>query len=110
MTDYASLLARVDTVSDLLEGEARQQARRVVAIGREIATRPRALGKLVPEADDLARKRELGRLTELLGRRATQALPAATLGRALLAELSGDLSSAEATRQDCEKKLALLGF
>jgi hypothetical protein len=110
MIDIASLLERVDTVSDLLEGEARQQARRVVAMCRDLATRQRALGKLVPEAEDLVRKRELGRLTELLGRRATHALPAAALGRAGLADLSGDLSSAEATRQDCEKKLALLGF
>jgi hypothetical protein len=51
----------------------------------------------------------LARLTELLGRRATQALPAATLGRAALADLAGDARSVSALRADCDAKLRMLG-
>jgi hypothetical protein len=58
---------------------------------------------------DIELKRELGRLTEQLGRRATAALPAATLGRAAVADLHGDLGSFHRLMADCEAKLALLG-
>jgi len=49
------------------------------------------------------------RLSELLGRRSTKALPVASLGRAALADLSGDLRSLQAMCSDCDAKLALLG-
>jgi hypothetical protein len=110
MTAYAPLLDRVDSVADLLSEEARTDARRVVAIGRALVPRPRALGKLIAESTDVALKRELGRLTELLGRRSTQALPAAALGRTLLADLAGDLTSMGSSSRECEAKLALLGY
>lgn len=109
MSDYATLLDRVDGLSPLLGGEDRRHAERVVALCRELVQRPRSDGKLILDARDLDLKRELGRLTELLGRRATHALPAATLGRAALADLSGDQSALRATCLDCDAKLAMLG-
>jgi hypothetical protein len=110
LTPYGLLLDRVDAVHPLLGAGERPLAERVVAISRELATRERLDGKLVPAARDLELKRELGKLTEQLGRRASVALPAATLGRAALADLHGDLRSFRAVLADCEAKLALLGL
>lgn len=110
MSTYADLIDRVAAASDLLDGQDREHARRVVAICELLQARPRAGGRLLAGDDDLALKRELGKLTELLGRRATKALPAATLGRAALADLHGDLASVERSCQDCAAKLALVGF
>jgi hypothetical protein len=110
MTPYAVLLDRVDTVSPLLGAAERPLAERVLGICRELDARNREAGKLVPEAADIDLKRELGKLTEQLGRRASAALPAATLGRAALADLHGDLASFRSVLLDCEAKLAMLGF
>ena len=110
MTPYAQLIDRVDGVSPLLGPSERPLAERVVALCRELDGRPRENGKLVPEPHDLELKRELGRLTELLGRRASAALPAATLGRAALADLHADLGALRHLLADCDAKLALLGF
>jgi len=109
MSDYRALLDRVEGMCPLLAGEERLNAERVVAACRELDARERRDGKLVPAPSDLELKRELARLTELLGRRATQALPAATLGRAALADLAGDTSSVRALRADCDAKLRMLG-
>lgn len=109
MTAYAPVLERVAELAEHLPAEARGDAERVVGICRELAGRERAAGRLLPGAGDLELKRELGRLAELLGRRSTQALPAASLGRAALADLSGDLRSLQAMCSDCDAKLALLG-
>jgi hypothetical protein len=110
MTPYALLLDRVDAVSPLLGAGERPLAERVLGICRELAARERRDGKLLPEATDMHLKRELGRLTEQLGRRASAALPAATLGRAALADLHGDTASFRTVTADCEAKLAMLGF
>jgi hypothetical protein len=111
MSPYALLLDRVDTVSPLLGASERPLGERVIAICRELDLRERqADGKLVPRAADIELKRELGKLTEQLGRRASVGLPAATLGRAALADLHGDMTSFRAVAADCEVKLALLGF
>jgi hypothetical protein len=110
LTSYALILDRVETVSPLLGAIDRPLAERVVAIARDLATRERQGGMLVAVAQDLELKRELGKLTEQLGRRASAALPAATLGRAALADLHGDLRSFRAVLADCEAKLALLGL
>lgn len=109
MTAYAPVLERVAELAERLPAEERGHAERVVSICRELAGRERSAGKLSPVENDLALKRELGRLAELLGRRSTQALPAASLGRAALADLSGDLRSLQAMCSDCDAKLALLG-
>jgi hypothetical protein len=110
MTPYALLVDRVDTVSPLLGDVERPLAERVIGICRELDRRERRAGQLVPEARDLELKRELGALSEQLGRRTSAALPAATLGRAALADLHGDPSSFRRVIADCEAKLALLGY
>lgn len=84
-------------------------AERVLVICRELDRRPRNDGRLGPEPGDLELVRELSRLTEQLGRRATLALPAATLGRAALADLYGDAAAWRAIVADCDVKLTLLG-
>jgi hypothetical protein len=109
MTAYPLVLDRISELASELPGEERAHAERVVQLCRELLGREREAGKLLPVAGDLDKKRELGRLTELLGRRASKALPAASLGRAALADLSGDLRSAQAACSDSDAKLALLG-
>jgi hypothetical protein len=106
---YALLLDRVAGLEPLLGAGERPLAERVVAICRELETRPRNDGKLATTDRDLDLKRELGRLTEQLGRRASHALPAATLGRAALADLHGDANAFRMALADCDVKLTLLG-
>lgn len=110
MTPYALLLDRVETMNPLLGAAERPLAERVLAVCRELDARARQDGTLVPRATDIDLKRELAALTEQLGRRASAALPAATLGRAALADLHGDQKSFRALAADCQSKLALLGF
>jgi hypothetical protein len=109
MMPYAVLLDRVAGLESLLGAAERPLAERVIAICRELDARPRTDGKLAPLDRDLDLKRELGRLTEQLGRRASHALPAATLGRAALADLYGDATAFRMTLADCDVKLTLLG-
>jgi hypothetical protein len=111
MSAYGSLPDRVDGLSPLLGPNERPLAERVVTIARELDARPRKLheGRLVPGDGDQPLKRELAKLTEQLGRRASHALPAATLGRAALADLYGDRRTFLHVMADCEVKLAMLG-
>jgi len=106
---YTLLLDRVAGLEPLLGAGERPLAERVVAICRELEARPRDAGKLATMDRDLDLKRELGRLTEQLGRRASHALPAATLGRAALADLHGDATAFRMALADCDVKLAMLG-
>src|SRR5690606_9965048 len=106
---YSELIDRVEGVHGLLGASERPLAERVVALARELARRPRDAGRLVPGESDADLKKELGRLTEQLGRRASAALPAATLGRAALADLHGDVASLLRLCADGDTKLALLG-
>lgn len=107
---YQLVLERVAGLAEALAGEERQHAQRVVLVCRALAARSRAPEKLQAESGDLELKRELGRLSELLGRRSSKALPAASLGRAALADLGGDLRSQQAMCSDCDRKLELLGY
>jgi hypothetical protein len=109
MTPYALLLDRVDGLSPLLGESERDLARRVIAICRTLDARTRDGGRLIPETGDASLRRELGRSTEQLGRRTSRALPAATLGRAALADLHLDRRSFEALLIDVDTKLTLLG-
>lgn len=109
MNGYGTVLDRVEGTCALLAGEDRTHAERVVALARALEQRARQGDGLLAEASDLTLKRELGRLAEVLGRRATQALPAATLGRAALADLAGDSLSARRLFDDCDQKLRMLG-
>lgn len=110
MSAYGSLPDRVDGLSPLLGPGERPLAERVIAIVRELGARPRpSEDRLVAADGDRELERELARLTEQLGRRASHALPAATLGRAALADLYGDRRTFVALIADCDGKLAMLG-
>jgi hypothetical protein len=109
VTAYSLVLDRVADLAQELPEEERGYAERVVQLCSELAQRERSAGKLHPRDGDWELKRELGRLSELLGRRASKALPAASLGRAALADLSLDVPSRDAGCADCDRKLALLG-
>lgn len=108
--NYADLTDRVQMLAEGLPEEDRAQAARVVEVCRELEVRPRANHALVPKEGDLALKRELGKLVELLGRRQSRALPAAALGRAALADLAGDHGVQQQALRDSEAKLALWGL
>jgi hypothetical protein len=108
-TDYSLLLDRVAATTPMLEPNERASAERVIAICHELAPRAREAGRIKIEPGDLELKRELGRHMETLGRRGSLALPAATLARAALADLSGDARSFGALCAECEAKLALFG-
>lgn len=108
--DYTDLNDRVQMLSESLPDDTREHALRVVEIGRVLAQRPRVERKLVPNEADLALRRELGKLVELLGRRHSRALPAAALGRAALADLAGDHGVFQQALRDSADKLALLGL
>lgn len=109
MLPYGSLIDRVAGLSGALPPTEQALAERVLAVCRELDQRPRREGRLAEQPDDIALVRELSRLTELLGRRASLALPAATIGRAALADLHGDATAQRALLADAEVKLALLG-
>jgi hypothetical protein len=110
MTPFSLLVDRTELLCPMLGADEREHAERLLQLCRELASRPRHDGKLPPEPRDIDAKRELGRLTELLGRRASKALPAATLGRAALAELSNDARSFQAACAQCDANLILLGY
>jgi hypothetical protein len=110
MSPYELVLDRVELICALLGQDERRSAERVVEVCRELDGRARSEGRLVPAIGDIQLKRELGRLTELLGRRATHALPAATLGRAALADLNLDMASFQQVCADCSAKLQMLGY
>lgn len=108
--DYALVLERVIDASGSLGPDDRADARRVVASCRELANRARTGGVLDPSESDAGLRVALGRLTETLGRRGSHALPAAALGRAGLADLSGDLTICHQSLEDCHAKLTMFGL
>jgi hypothetical protein len=108
--DQGALFEQVENLAVALAAPERASAERVVELCRALVARPRDAGKLVPSPLDPALKKELARLSEVLGRRASRALPAAALARAALAELSGDARGREAACDDCRAKLALWGL
>jgi hypothetical protein len=108
--DYPDLIERVAMLSEGLPDESRAHALRVVEQCRTLASRPRQGARLVAHDGDLAHRRELGKLVELLGRRESRALPAAALARAALADLAGDHGSFQQALRDCDAKLGLWGL
>ncbi len=107
---FAELILRVDDVRATLVGAEQEDARRVVEICRELTTRERSRGLLVSSERDAALKRELAGLVEVLARRSTNAIVAATLGRAALADLARSQSGFDAACRECDEKLRLLGL
>ncbi len=61
-------------------------------------------------SDEGSFRREMNRLVELLARRSARAMPLAALGRALLADLGGDVRERESLVREFETKVALLGL
>lgn len=109
-TDYPHIVDRVAATTPLLEPIERASAERVVAVCRELALRARESDRIIAGPHDVDLKREIGRLMETLGRRASRALPAATLARAALADLGGDRASFRMLCAECDAKLSLFGW
>ena len=93
--DTASLIERLEPLLKQLPELERGDASRVLELLR------------TPGEDD---RRELNRLTELLGRRTAKAVPFAVLGRARLAELAGSPKDADSLRMDCSVRLDMIGY
>lgn len=93
--DTAALIERLGPLLKQLPELERGDASRVLELLR------------TPGEDD---RRELNRLTELLGRRTAKAVPFAVLGRARLAELAGSVKDADSLRMDCSLRLDMLGY
>ena len=108
--DYMDLIDRAEGAVQSVDGQDQGGARRVIAIARELESRPREAGVLLAEAGDPQLRRELGRHFELLGRRGAKALPLAALARALLADLSGTRRDFEEAIRDCQQKLLMFGL
>jgi len=93
--DTASLIERLEPLLKQLPELERADASRVLELLR------------APGEDD---RRELNRLTELLGRRTARAVPFAVLGRARLAELASSPKDADSLRLDCSVRLDMIGY
>jgi hypothetical protein len=105
------VLTRAEQVTDSLPADARPHAERIVSVARSLAARARTeTDTLLPQVGDAELRKELAQLVEWCGRRGAWSIPFATLGRALLADLSNDRRSFVSTCEDCEGKLAVLGF
>jgi hypothetical protein len=111
VTGYASVIERVDALNSMLAGDEQSQARRVVSLARDIAQRERSPnGQLATLPGDLELRKELARSVELLGRRGARAIASATLGRAVLADLSSDRSGFRQACRECDEKLLAFGL
>lgn len=95
---YEDVLERVESLATELGAIEAADARRVVAIVRD-------LGRI--DREDLSIRRELNRLGETLARRSARALPAAALARAALADLWGDRTERDRALSECAAKLEL---
>ncbi len=100
---------RAQSVAALLGAQERTDAERVLSLAASASFDEHAQQAI--DADvNLMLRRELGRLVELLSRRGAKAVPIATLGRALLAELAGDSKAAAQLRRECDVNLSMFGF
>lgn len=107
---YTPILSQLSDVSSQLSGDALTQGRRVVQICQALSLRERDGDLLVAGPEDLALRRELGSLVELLARRTSLAVPLATAGRVALADLAGDQRFALQAVTECAKSILLLGL
>ena len=110
MSGYAHVIDRADSTCSLLSGDAREQGRRVVVLCRELSGRPRWEGRLLAEPADASLRLELGRLVESLARGGAKGIPLATLGRAALADLAGDVAAQAQALRACDENLTLAGL
>jgi hypothetical protein len=110
MDPLSALIEQAQSVALLLNGPEQVDGRRALQLCSVVSERSREGGRLVPDANDLALRRELGQLVELLSRRSSTAIVLATLCRAALADLAGDVKSARELQREFETKFALLGL
>lgn len=108
--NYSIVADRLEGALGSLPDAERPDAERIVAISRAVDERSRTNGLLDTMASDGELRRELGSLVERLSRRSARAVPFASLGRTLLADLGGSRRDAESAMSDCETRLALFGF
>ena len=109
--EYEALIERATSLVPGLPSPDQEVGRRLLSLCAAVAKRPPPSAPgAAPSSDELDLKRELGRCTELMGRRSTRSLPLAALGRAALAHLGDDQRSLDEFLADCDRKLALLGL
>jgi hypothetical protein len=108
---YQSLIERVDSLLGPLPAEDAAYAQRVLAVARQLQQRSRTqAAHLISGPDDFELRKELGRCVEYLGRRSAKAIPCATLGRAVIADLSGDHNAFLQACRECDEKLQAFGL
>lgn len=110
VSEYGDLLERSASLLGLLTGQERADAARALELCSEVSARPRQERGPVPLPADQALKRELARLVEYLSRRSSNAIAFASLGRAVLADLAGDVRGFQQARRDCDERLLLVGL
>lgn len=108
---YSHVLDRARDAAALLDDAQRKDARRVIEICADIASRARTeSGRLTEGSTDPALRVELGRLAEVLGRRSAHAIPLASLARAALADLAGRADHAAESIQRADSQLGMYGL
>lgn len=106
MSSIVGALTSAEDLVSLLEGEERELGGELCALLRDYSL-SRAHWD---ETRRLEFRRKANRLVELLARRQARAMPLAALGRAALAELSGDVRESTRLVGEFETKLSLLGI
>lgn len=107
MVDLSDIIDRVEAATSMLAEAEEPNARRMVAIARQLLERhPRSDA----DSSDNALRRELNQHFELLGRRSARALPAAALARVLLARLGGSQRDVDEALNDAHQKLSMFGL
>lgn len=105
MPTYTDLVARLRGATTHLGEAERTDVRRVIELVEAHVASP-------PEANapsTVPLRIELRGLSERLGRRSSEGIPAASLARALAADLSGYAQDAEAIREECDGQLGSMG-
>lgn len=110
LVDLSEIIDRVEAMTSMLAEPEAPQARRVVALARQLLERRRTQDAWVADAGDVPLRRELNQHFELLGRRGARALPAAALARVLLAQLSGTERDVAEALKDADHKLSIFGL
>ena len=105
MPTYTDLLARLRNATSVLGDTERADVRRVLELAEAHVDPPHAAN----DPSTVPLRIELRGLAERLGRRGSEGIPAASLARALLADLSGYAKDAEAIRGECDGQLVALG-
>ena len=104
MQNLHDLSSALENALGILEEEEREQAESCLRWSRRLTA------DSLDQQEQRHARIELARLSELLGRRRTQAMPYAALGRAALAEHHGDTRSRDEFLRRAYDQLLLLGL